>query len=280
MLTVAAMLVVPFTLGFTVVAYADMPMSALYVASAIYLIEYLRTRNLSLFWLSALLLGATALMRWEAPLLFAVNFTALLLFGRSSRIRDCIAYLAVFALAWTPWQIISRAVLGINDVSSSLIFSPIDDAIYGRFDWPRVGAIAQYFLEQSVSWNLWGLTFPLTAAGLIVLIFHDRRVAAVFASLIAGNFLVQLVAYYTAVYVDEQQGIPMVGEPHRILFFFLDNGWNRMTMHWAPLGIYGMGIAITALLKCGDPFANSLIAASTTKRTVTGQAPGGNTPLV
>lgn len=252
MLTVAAMLVVPFTLGHTLLAFADMPMSALYVASAIYLIEYLRTRDRGLLLLSALLLGATALMRWEAPLPFAVNFAALLLFGRSSRIRDCITYLAVFALAWTPWQIISRAVLGINDVSSSLIFSPVDDVIHSRFDWPRVGAIVQYFLEQTVSWHLWGLTFPLTAAGLIVLFFHDRRAAAVFASLIAGNFLVQLVTYYTTVYLDEAQGIPISGEPDRVLFFFLDSGWNRMTMHWAPLGIYGAGMAIIALLRRDD----------------------------
>ncbi len=248
MLTAAAMLAVPYTLGFTVVAYADMPMSAFYVASAIYLIEYLRTRNHGLFWLSALLLGATALMRWEAPLLFAVSFTALLLFGRGSRIRDCIAYLAVFALAWIPWQIISRAVLGISDASSSLIFSPVEDVIHSRFDWPRVGAIAQYFLEQTVSWHLWGLTFPLTAAGLIVLYFLNRRTAAAYAVILIGNFLVQLITYYTTVYLDEAQGIPISGEPDKILFYFLDNGWNRMTLHWAPLGIYGAGMAIMALL--------------------------------
>ena len=249
MLTVAAMLAVPYTLGHMLDAFADMPMTAFYVASAVYLTQYLRSRDRGLLLLSALLLGATALMRWEAPLLFAVSFGALLFFGRLSRLRDSALYLAVFALAWTPWQIISRAALGIDDVSSGLIFSPVDDAIHGRFDWPRVGFIAQYFLEQAAQWHLWGLTFPLTAAGLIVLYALDKRMATIFASLIAGNFLVQLTTYYATVYVDEAQGIPMIGEPHEILFFFLDSGWNRMTMHWAPLGIYGAGMAIIALLR-------------------------------
>ena len=108
MLTSASIIVVPFVLSYTFVAYADLPMSAVYVASAIYLIEYLRSRDRGFLWLSALLLGATALVRLEAPLLFAVNFAVLLLFARSSRTRDLLLYLAAFALAWIPWQIISE----------------------------------------------------------------------------------------------------------------------------------------------------------------------------
>ena len=148
-LTLASILLVPLVLNYTLVAYADLPMSAVYVASAIYLIEYLRGRDRGFFWLSGLLLGATALVRLEAPLLFAVNFAVVLLFGRSSRTRDLLLYLAVFSLAWIPWQIISRVALSVDSGFSGLILAPFDDVIRGQFDWPRVGAIIQYFLNTS-----------------------------------------------------------------------------------------------------------------------------------
>ena len=201
-LTLASILLVPLVLNYTLVAYADLPMSAVYVSSVIYLMEYIRSRDRGMLWLSALLLGVTALVRVEAPLLFAVNFAVLLLFGRSSRTRDALLYLAVFALAWTPWQIISRVVLGIDGGFSSLILAPVDDVIRGQFDWPRVGAIIQYFLNTTIKWYSWGLTFPLTAAGLILLFLRDRRAAAVLTSLLAGNLLVQIVECYSSVYLD------------------------------------------------------------------------------
>ena len=250
MLTSASIIVVPFVLSYTFVAYADLPMSAVYVASAIYLIEYLRSRDRGFFWLSALLLGATALVRLEAPLLFAVNFAVLLLFGRSSRTRDLLLYLAVFSLAWIPWQIISRVVLHIDSGFSALIFAPFDDVIRGQFDWPRVGAITWYFLERVVRWSWWGFTFPVTAAGLILLFLRDRRMAAVFASLLAGNLLVQMVEYYSSVYLD----VEISGDK---LNYFLESGWDRMTLHWAPLGLYGAGVALIALLKRSEAVAGT-----------------------
>ena len=249
MLTAAAIFLVPFALSYTFSAYADLPMGAVYVSSAIYLIEYIRSRDRGFLWLSALLLGATALVRLEAPLLFAVNFAVLLLFGRSSRIRDLILYLAVFALAWIPWQIISRVALGIDGGFSSLIFAPVDDVIRGQFDWPRVGAIIQYFLERAIRWTWWGLTFPVTAAGLIVLFLRDRRTAAVFTSLLAGNLLVQIAEYYSSVYLD----VEISGDR---LNYFLESGWDRMTLHWAPLGLYGAGVALIALLRRCDAAAS------------------------
>ena len=245
MLTSTAIFLVPFVLSYAVVAYADLPMSAVYVASAIYLIEYLRGRDRGFFWLSGLLLGATALVRLEAPLLFAVNFAVLLLFGRSSRTRDLLLYLAVFSLAWIPWQIISRVALSVDSGFSDLILAPFDDVIRGQFDWPRVGAIIQYFLNMTIKWYSWGLTFPLTAAGLILLFLRDRRAAAVLTSLLAGNLLVQIVECYSSVYLDIE-----IFEDK--LNYFLETGWDRMTLHWAPLGLYGAGVAIIALLKRND----------------------------
>ena len=250
MLTSTAIFLVPVVLSYAAVAYADLPMSAVYVASAIYLIEYLHSRDRGFFWLSALLLGAAALVRLEAPLLFAVNLAVLLLFGRSSRTRDLLLYLAVFALAWIPWQIISRAVLGVDSGFSGLILAPFDDVIRGQFDWPRVGAIIRYFLNATLKWYSWGLTFPLTAAGLIVLFLRDRRTASVFTSLIAGNLLVQIAEYYSSVYLD----VEISGDK---LNYFLESGWERMTLHWAPLGLYGAGVAIIALLKRSDAAAGA-----------------------
>ena len=245
MLTSTAIFLVPLVLNYTLVAYADLPMSAVYVSSVIYLMEYIRSRDRGMLWLSALLLGVTALVRVEAPLLFAVNFAVLLLFGRSSRTRDLLLYLAVFSLAWIPWQIISRVALSVDSGFSGLILAPFDDVIRGQFDWARVGAIIQYFLNTTIKWYSWGLTFPLTAAGLILLFLRDRRAAAVLTSLLAGNLLVQIVEYYSSVYLDIE-----IFEDK--LNYFLETGWDRMTLHWAPLGLYGAGLAIIALLKRND----------------------------
>ena len=77
MLTTAAIFFVPFALSYTFSAFADLPMGAVYVASAIYLSEYIRCRDRGFLWLSALLLGAAALVRVEAPLPFAVNLAVL-----------------------------------------------------------------------------------------------------------------------------------------------------------------------------------------------------------
>ena len=65
-----------------------------------------------------------------------------------------------------------------------------------------MGAIIRYFLNATLKWYSWGLTFPLTAAGLIVLFLRDRRAATVFAALLAGNLLIQIVEYYSSVNYD------------------------------------------------------------------------------
>ena len=244
-LTTAAIVFVPFTLSYTFSPFADLPMGAVYVASAIYLSEYIRRRDRGFLWLSALLLGAAALVRVEAPLPFAVNLAVLLLFARRSRTRDALLYLAVFALAWTPWQVISRVALGIDGGFSHLILTPAEDVIRGTFDWPRVGAILEYFLTRTIRWSWWGFTFPITAAGLIVLFFRDKRAAAVLASLLAGNLAVQVAEYYSSVNYDTE----IAGDK---LMYFLESGWDRMTVHWAPLGIYAAGLAVIALLRRGD----------------------------
>ena len=244
-LTAAAIFLVPFALSYSFAAYADLPMGAVYVASAIYLSEYIRCRRRGFLWLSVLLLGATALVRVEAPLAFVVNLAVLLLFARRTRVRDTLLCVAVFALAWTPWQIISRVALDIDGGFSNLIFAPANDVIQGRFDWPRVGAIIEYFLTRTIRWTWWGFTFPITAAGLIVLFLRDRPAATVFASLVLGNLLVQTFEYYSSVYYDAQ----ITGD---ILMYFLESGWDRMTLHWAPLGIYGAGMAVIALLRHHD----------------------------
>ena len=46
----------------------------------------------------------------------------------------------------------------------------------------------------------WSLTFPLTAAGLILVLVWERRVGAALTALIAGNLLVLLHEYYSSVY--------------------------------------------------------------------------------
>ncbi|MDP6182300.1 MAG: hypothetical protein QF609_00635 [Gammaproteobacteria bacterium] len=239
-LTSAAIVVAPFALSYTFVAYAELPMTAVYVVSSIYLIEYVRSSNRGALWLSALLLGVTSLIRLEAPFLFAVNFAVLLFYGRVGRARNAVTYLAVFALAWGPWQIISRVVLGVDSGFTGLVLAPFEDIVRGEFDWPRVGAIAKYFLERAVFWEWWGLTFPLAASGLIVLFFRDRQAGILLASLIAGNLLVQLYEYYSSVYLD----VEIFGDK---LHYFLESGFDRMTLHWAPLGIYGAGLAISTL---------------------------------
>ena len=90
-LTSTAIFFIPFALSYTFSAYADLPMGAVYVASAIYLSEYIRCRDRGFLWLSALLLGAAALVRVEAPLPFAVNLAVLILFARRSALatRSC-----------------------------------------------------------------------------------------------------------------------------------------------------------------------------------------------
>ena len=89
------------------------------------------------------------------------------------------------------------------------------------------------------------MTFPLTAAGLILLFLRDRRAAAVLTSLLAGNLLVQIAEYYSSVYLD----VEISGDK---LNYFLESGWDRMTLHWAPLGLYSAGVAVIALLKRND----------------------------
>ena len=108
-----------------------------------------------------------------------------------------------------------------------------------------MGTIIEYFLTRTIRWTWWGFTFPVTAAGLIVLFLRDRRAAAVFASLLAGNLAVQAAEYYSSVNYDAQ----ITGDK---LMYFLESGWDRMTLHWAPLGIYGAGMAVIALLRHDD----------------------------
>ena len=137
-----AVLVVPFALSYTFIAYADAPMAAAYVASSIYLVEYVRRGNRGALWISAALIGVTSLVRLEAPALFAVNLAVLILFAPSERLRSAAIYLGAFVLAWVPWQIISRLVLGIEGGFANLALAPFSDFVTGEFDLNRVGLIS------------------------------------------------------------------------------------------------------------------------------------------
>ncbi len=255
-LVAVAVLVVPFALSYTFIAYADAPMAAAYVASSIYLVEYVRRGNRGALWISAALIGVTSLVRLEAPALFAVNLAVLILFARSERLRSAAIYLGAFVLAWVPWQIISRLVLGIEGGFANLALAPFSDFVTGEFDLNRVGVISEYFLNRVVFWEWWSLTFPLTAAGLILVLVWERRVGAALTALIAGNLLVLLHEYYSSVYYD----VDIFGDK---LGYFLESGFDRMTLHWAPLGIFGAGLAIQALLSGGTRQAEGLPLRST-----------------
>ena len=245
-LTAMASVASPVMLGFAIVAYADVPFAAAATISLLYVLEFAAHLDSRVAWLAALAGAASTLLRPEAPLLLATQIPVLaMLASGAGRFVWPLRFIGVFAVAWVPWQVLSRIVINVADGDLARAGVLPADIANGNVDWDRLGVIGSYFGQTAVSPTTWGLAFVVMLAGIGVLLVRRRRVGVATLLLMLLNSLAMFVLLYS------------VPEPDRFLVDpWLVAGFDRLALHWVPVGTVVAGLALQDLLggarqRCG-----------------------------
>ncbi|MCL4394522.1 MAG: glycosyltransferase family 39 protein, partial [Chloroflexi bacterium] len=216
------------------IAYADLPFAFYYVASAIYLYRFLTERKRAWLVVSSVLVGLAAWTRTEGPMYFAINLTVLLLFARPFKetAKQASTYAAIFVALWLPWTIWTR----VANYGDYFGFAPIGviDALAGRLDTARLGAIIGYLGQRVVALQDWGLLWIGLIVALVIAL-RDWRLQAPLVTLIVLNVLAVIYTYYVA-----------TAQSSFDVNWWLTTGFDRITLHWIPLSAFFLGQAIGA----------------------------------
>ncbi len=217
------------------IAYANLPFTVYYAGSAIYLLRFLKDRKVSGLILSGILIGFASWTRAESLLYLAINATALLLFEKQKHkaLKRTLAYVCIFAVFWMPWAIYSK-LADYSDYVGNAAIGSLTSLISGNFAMPLLGQILGYAGSRVFTINTWGF---LWMGLLIVLAFGSKhwREHTPLLLLLALNFVGLVFTYYSA----------SVTSPNSIEWW-LNTGFDRMALHWAPLAVFYLGLTIEA----------------------------------
>ena len=235
------LILTPIVQAQAAIAYADLPFAFYYVGSAIYLYRFLTERNQAWLVISALLIGFAAWTRTEGPLYLAINAATLVLFARPLRdtLKHTALYAGIFLIAWLPWTIYAR----LANYGDYFGYAPIGliDALTGRLDVERLGAILNFLGQRIVALPDWGLLWLALPVALLLGMRYWRAHAPLIA-LIALNLLAMIYAYYVA-----------TAQTYFSVEWWLTTGFDRVALHWIPLAAFYLGEAVAAAkLFCPD----------------------------
>ena len=238
-LAALAAITTPMMLGYTLVAYADVPFAAAATISNVYLLEFARRRQSSTLWLVALTAAATAMLRLEAPALAAIQILIILTLAHGrTRLIAPIGYLAVYASASAPWQVISRTVISVGDVDSLRAAVLPTDLLTGSIEFDRLRQIGAFFGSTIVSPTAWSLAFALMLVGIAILLVHHRGLGFTALAIVLLNSLVMFAVFYS---------VPSSAE--RLYDRWLVTAFDRLLLHWVPIGAVAAGLALQCLLR-------------------------------
>ncbi|HEX7588720.1 MAG TPA: glycosyltransferase family 39 protein [Anaerolineae bacterium] len=228
------LIVTPIVQFQATIAYADLPFAFYYVGSAIYLYRFLTERQTAWLVISALLVGFAGWTRTEGPMYFAINSVTLVLFMRPLRetAKHFALYAGIFVVLWLPWTIYAR----LANYGDYFGYAPIGliDAITGRLDAGRLGAILNFLGERSVATQDWGLLWIALPVAFLLGKRYWRSHASLIALLLL-NLLAMIYAYYVA-----------SAQTYFSVEWWLATGFDRVTLHWIPLAAFYLGETVGA----------------------------------
>ncbi|MBI5031860.1 MAG: glycosyltransferase family 39 protein [Chloroflexi bacterium] len=216
------------------IAYANLPFATYYIGSAIYLYKFLKENRILWLVLSGILIGVASWTRTESQLYLAINIIALLLFRNTSRdlLRHISTYVGIYTILWAPWTIFCK-LAGYGDYFGNAL-GAFTSIVSGNLDQTLLAQIVSYAGARVQTVGVWGLLWIGLGIALLIGIKHLREHAPILV-LLALNSIGLIYTYYSA-------GTSSTNP----IEWWLYTGFDRMALHWAPLGIFYLGLTIEA----------------------------------
>lgn len=215
------------------IAYANLPFAFYYVTSTLYLLRFLRDKKTQWLLLSGILMGFAGWTRTESVLYLGINVAILLLFTKFHResLKQAIFYIGAYIIFWIPWTVYCK-LAGYGDYISNAAYGGLINVISGNLSTSLLGQILSYAGAHAQATNIWGYLWIGLLVALVLGIKHLREHASLLLLLIL-NFGGLIYSYYSAGITSSDS-----------IEWWLNTGFDRMALHWAPLAVFYLGLTI------------------------------------
>lgn len=226
--------VTPFVFFHSTIAYTNLPMAFYYMASVIYLYQFFQDNNRAFLMLSSVLAGVGCWTRpdgliWVFPSLAVLAVYTL----RRRQWLVPIFYLVPILIFALPWSIFAQYVIEVKSPYLTSALKSVRNLFTLKINTAHLWEILRYFGGQIFIRETWLVVRGVLGWGYIWLFFFSvlilyctkLRKYSYLLALIGLDILVLFFIYYTA------------GRDGR-LSWFLDTGFNRITLHFFPLILY------------------------------------------
>lgn len=224
---------VPYLMYQATIAYADLTFTFYYTCGSLLLYRFTRASDPGeqsrLLTLSGVVVGLASWTRPEGLMYFVINSVVLVSFWIKRKTSP--GLLARYGVACSvfgvPWAIYSQG-MGYDSYLLRHLVDTLRELASLHIYWDQIAAILRYFGHQAIDFGIWG---PLWVLFLSALVLYPKRAAkeAVLVALVGLNMLAVVFTYYAA------------GGPGD-LSWWLETGFNRMTLHFAPLLLFYCGL--------------------------------------
>ena len=233
--------VTPFVFFHSTIAYANLPMAFYYMASVIYLYQFFQDNSRAFLMLSSVLVGIGCWTRAEGLIWLLPNLTILTIYAlRRKQWLDPILYLGPVLVFFLPWSVFTKYVIEAKSPYVGSVLEAARQLFTLNIKTAHLWDIVCYFYRQifiKENWLVvrgvlgWGYIWPFFFS---ILILYCTRIRKYFylLALIGLDILVLFFIYYTS------------GLGGR-LNWFLETGFNRLTLHFFPLILFQTVLVIS-----------------------------------
>lgn len=206
--------------------YADGVVGAYYLASAVYLLDYVRNRNARALWLVAVLAATLPWIKNEGAILWACLTAVTLVVGLTR--RTVLPGLAV-GLPGLGVLVSWKALLAMLRVSHGHDFLPVTAKTLAEH-WSRLGEIAVWMAGEMIRLPSWGALWPVFAAALVLPgLWRSQELRAALGALV----LLPLAAY-TSLFIFTKWA----------LLEHMEAAAPRLLLQVAPVALLGVALAL------------------------------------
>ncbi len=226
--------VTPFVFFHSTIAYANLPMAFYYMASVIYLYQFFKSNNRAFLMLSSVLLGIGCWTRpdgliWVFPSLVVLAVYSL----RRKQWLVPIFYLVPILGFSLPWSIFAKYIIDASSPYLASALESIKQFFTLDINTAYVVDILRYFYQQVFMKENWLVVGGVLGWGYIWLLFFSVLILYC-TKLRKYSYLLALIGLdvFTLFFIYYASGFD--GR----LSWFLETGFNRITLHFFPLLLY------------------------------------------
>lgn len=217
---------IPWAVLRTTAGEADLPLAAVYLAAALYLLEYAKTGDGRLLAAAGVISALLPWVKRDGMVLWTCLLIAVMLV---TIVRREWRALGRFTIPGAVWLVCWGVFLSLVKANEQPVFLPVSPGTAAA-NIDRAPIIARAIFDEMANWRSWSLVWVLPLLGLVQLLVGrcERRLTLLWLLLIAAP-----TALYGSIYIFSAWE-PFTGH--------IGSSLGRLLLHVAPLALLGTAI--------------------------------------